>query len=94
LSLLKDGSFSFGFSSKGQPITEYGSAVFSSGEFKEHSDIITSGKVAVSEVKDPHYTFHPPRLNQRFGLVQMRGANGIADRWELDWFPGNWIGFR
>lgn len=89
LSLLKDGSFSFGLSSKTRPFTDYGVAVYSPKGFKVHSGVITSGRVLITDAIHPHYTFHPPRINQMSGLVQLTGSNGMVDRWDVDWYPVN-----
>ena len=89
LSLLKNGSFSFGLSSKSRPITELGAAVHSSGGFRDHSSVITSGNVNIADAVYPHYTFHPPRINQSSGIVHLRGTNGVVDRWDIDWYPVN-----
>jgi len=69
--------------------TEYGSAVVRSGSFTEHVQTLPKGNVHIQNIIAPHVTFHPPRIQQKSGIVHYVGSNGIVDEWELDWFPVN-----
>jgi hypothetical protein len=87
ISMEKDNSLLFGFSSKTFRFIEYGSSVVRAGYFTDESPILTRGNINVKDAKTPHITFHPPRLYQKSGLVHMIDENGRVDEWELDWFP-------
>ena len=87
INLLKNGSLSFGFTSKTQKLVEYGTSVVRSGFFGEHARILTRGTVDIKDAKTPHVTFHPPRIEQKSGVAHVIASNGRVDEWELDWFP-------
>jgi hypothetical protein len=80
-------SFSLGFLSEVFKFTEYGSAIVRSGHFTEHTKIITSGNINIINAKNPHVTFHPPKIGQNKGIVHMTAINGKVDEFQLDWFP-------
>lgn len=87
ISMLKDGSLSFGFMSKTLRFIEYGSAVVRSGAFTEHAQILTRGNMDIKDADTPHVTFHSPRIGQKSGIAHMVDDKGKVDEWELDWFP-------
>lgn len=89
IEFLKDGSFSIGLISNKINFTEYGSAVQRGLSFKEHVQTIQSGNLKIQDAQTPHYTFHPPRINQDIGLVHMVDMKGKVDEWNFDWFPVN-----
>lgn len=85
---LKDKSFSVGINSRNIRFDEYGSAVSRGAQFTDHLEAdITAGNVSIRDAKDHHVTFHPPRLNQRSGIIHLVASNGKVDEWPLDWFP-------
>ena len=87
INLLKNGSLSFGFTSKTQKLVEYGTSVVRSGFFSEHAQILTRGTVDIKDAGPSHVTFHPPRIEQKSGVAHVIASNGRVDEWELDWFP-------
>lgn len=87
IEFLDDGSFSLGFMSKQVKLTEYGSAIQRRSKFTQHAQVVRRGNVTIDETEAPHYTFHPPRVSQRSGMVHMVDATGKIDEWEFDWFP-------
>lgn len=87
IEFLEDGSFSIGLLTKVIKITEFGSAIQQQGFFDNHVQTLRQGKSNIDDIADPHYTFHPPKINQNRGLVHIVGVNGKVDEWELDWFP-------
>jgi hypothetical protein len=87
IEFLDDGSFSLGFMSKQVKLTEYGSAIQRGAEFTQHAQVVRRGNIPIDETETPHYTFHPPRISQRSGIVHMVDATGKIDEWEFDWFP-------
>ena len=93
IKLLTDASFSFGFEPKElQKMREYGSVVTRSGDFVEHTQTLRSGNIDIENVRESHLTFHPPRIRQKKGIVQIKANdNKIVDKFELGWFPVNRI---
>ena len=87
MTLLTNGSLSFGFTSKTLKLVEYGTSVVRSGVFNEHAQILTRGTVNIKNADTPHITFHPPRIEQKSGVAHVIASNGKVDEWELDWFP-------
>ena len=87
ISMEKDGSLLFGFSSKTLRFIEYGNSVVRSGIFTEHTQTLTRGNMDIKDAKTPHVTFHPPRIEQKSGIAHMVDDKGKVDEWELDWFP-------
>jgi len=87
ISMEKDGSLLFGFSSKTLRFIEYGSSVVRSDIFTEHTQTLTRGNMDIKDAKTPHVTFHPPRIEQKSGIAHMVSDKGKVDEWELDWFP-------
>lgn len=87
IEFLEDASFSLGFMSKQLRLTEYGSAIQRKLQFQEHTEVIKRGTVPISKTEMPHYTFHPPRISQRSGIVHMVDQCGNVDEWEFNWFP-------
>ena len=86
--MLKDNSFSFGFSSKIFKFVEFGSSIVRSGYFKDNSPILTQGDIRITDARRPHVSFHPPSLNQKSGIVHLTdGTKNVVSEWELDWFP-------
>ena len=87
ISMEKDNSLFFGFSSRVFKLIEYGSSVVRSGYFTDESPILTRGNIQIKDTNTPHISFHPPRLYQKSGIVHLVDENGQVDEWELDWFP-------
>jgi len=87
MTLLTNGSLSFGFTSKTPKMIEYGISVVRSGVFSEHAKILTRGTVDIKDAETLHVTFHPPRIEQKSGVAHVIASNGKVDEWELDWFP-------
>lgn len=87
IEFLDDGSFSLGFMSKEVKLSEYGSAIQQGAKFTQHAQIVRRGNVTIDETEAPHFTFHPPKISQRSGMVHMVDATGKIDEWEFDWFP-------
>ena len=87
IEFLDDGSFSLGFMSKQVKLTEYGSAIQRGLQFEQHAQVVRRGNVSINESEAPHYTFHPPRITQKSGVVHMLDPTGKIDEWEFDWFP-------
>ena len=87
IEFLDDASFSVGLISKQVKLTEYGSAIQRELQFQEHAEVLRRGKVDISEAETPHYTFHPPRISQKNGIVHMVNQSGKIDEWEFNWFP-------
>ncbi len=87
IEFLEDSSFSLGFMSKKIVLTEYGSAIQRRLRFEEHTKIIKRGTIPINETKMPHYTFHPPRISQKCGIVHMVDQRGKVDEWEFNWYP-------
>ena len=88
IEFLDDGSFSLGFMSKQVKFTEYGSAIQRGLQFEKHAQVVRRGNVSINESEaPPHYTFHPPRITQKSGVVHMVDPTGKIDEWEFDWFP-------
>jgi len=89
IEFLEGGSFSIGLISNKVNFTENGAAIQRGISFKEHVQTIQRGNLKIRDAQTPHYTFHPPRIDQDFGLVHMVDVNGKVDEWDLDWFPVN-----
>ena len=87
IEFLDDGSFSIGLMSKQVKLTEYGSAIQRGLQFEQHAQVVRRGNVSINESETPHYTFHPPKITQKRGIVHMIDPNGKIDEWEFDWFP-------
>jgi hypothetical protein len=87
IEFLDDGSFSLGFMSKQIKLTERGSAIQRGLRFEQHTQVVARGNISINEAEAPHYTFHPPRIMQKGGLVHMVDSTGKVDEWEFDWFP-------
>jgi hypothetical protein len=87
ISMEKNGSLLFGFSSKNMRFTEYGSCVVRSGFFTNHSQTKTKGNLSIKKADKPHITFHPPTIVQKVGITHMVDGKGKVDEWNLDWFP-------
>lgn len=88
INMLKDNSFSFGFSSRIFKFIEFGSAIVRSGYFTDESPILTKGDIQIKDAYRPHVSFHPPKLDHKSGIVHLTdGSKRIVSEWELDWFP-------
>ena len=87
ISMEKDASLLFGFTSKTLRCIEYGSCVVRSGAFTDHTQTLTRGNIDIKKANTPHVTFHPPKIDQKSGIAHMVDAKGKVDEWELDWFP-------
>ena len=87
ISMERDASLLFGFTSKTIKFIEYGSSTVRSGYFTDHTQVITRGKMRIREANTPHITFHPPKIYQKSGIAHMVDEGGKVDEWELDWFP-------
>lgn len=87
ISMERDGSLLFGFSSKSVKLTEYGRSVVRSGYFTNHSQTLTRGNLDIKNTNKPHITFHPPKIVQKAGIAHMVDDKGKVDEWDLDWFP-------
>lgn len=87
IEFLDDASFSLGFMSKQVKMTGYGSAIQRGLRFQEHTEVMRRGRVQIGNAEAPHYTFHPPALSQRSGIVHVVDQSGKIDEWEFDWFP-------
>ena len=86
--MLKDNSFSFGFSSKVFKLIEFGSSIVRSGHFTDEIPILTKADINIKTSQRLHVSFHPPRLDQKSGIVHLIDNNKkIVSEWELDWFP-------
>jgi hypothetical protein len=88
VNMLKDNSFSFGFSSKVFKFTEFGSSIVRSGHFTDESPILTKGNIGIRDTRRPHVSFHPPKLDHKSGIVHLIDDDKkVVSEWELDWFP-------
>ena len=87
IEFLEDGAFSTGLISKKIRFTEYGYAIQRKSGFEDHVQILNRGGISIEEARAPHYTFHPPKIEQSAGVVHFVDFNGKVDEWELDWFP-------
>ena len=84
----KDGSLSFGFTSRTPKLDQYGSAVLRSGVFVNHAKTLARGTVDIKDTEGLHVTFHPPRIRQKSGVAHLVDSDGRrVDTWEFDWFP-------
>lgn len=84
---LKDGSWSFGLTSRGMPWKEFGTAVYRVGKFIGHVQTLTTGNTNKKDIYDLHITFHPPRIEQKSGIVHFVDNEKKIDEWALDWYP-------
>lgn len=89
IELLEDHSFSLGFQSKNLKFTEYGSAILAKKRFSNHMNTLTNGNIDIKNAISPHISFHPPKIDQKKGIVHMVAKNGVVDEFELDWYPVN-----
>lgn len=87
IEFLLDGSFSFGIRANIDWL-EYGSAIHRDGNFVGNEAVITAGNAAITEVRSPHVTFHPPRINQEAGVARFAdGSQKVVDQWSINWYP-------
>jgi len=90
ISMWKDGSLICGFMPR-MNWTEYGTAMTKLGNFVDHKQTIASGNVTIKNAEDLHISFHPhpPRLNRKSAVVNIKDKSGFIDKWDLNWFPVN-----
>lgn len=78
-----DGSLHLGFSKSYGPITETGAAYEKGTMIK----LKPEARPSVGLEEGPHLSFHPPKIDEKFGIAHFKAKSGVLDRWTLDWFP-------